>query len=349
MTELNVFLAGLLAFFAVLLLTPHVKKFALRIGAVDHPNKRRINKKPIPSLGGLAIIAAFWIGVAAFGNLSGQALWILVGATLITLTGLFDDIKDLSPWIKLMLQIGAAIIVVVYGGVRIDFIRIPLSAKYIGFGSLAVPITIFWITGVTNALNFIDGLDGLAAGTAGIASTTLMIVALQQGSLEIAILLAALAGSCFGFLKYNFNPAQIFMGDTGALPLGFLLAVISVEGLMKSATTIAILVPVLALGLPLFDTSVAIVRRLKNGKSPFHADRGHLHHRLIDRGLDQKQAVSVLYSLSLFGGCVAVILSSGFNAISLVGFVCILGLLLRGNRTAVTYKEPDHETKSAEQ
>ncbi|QOR34270.1 undecaprenyl/decaprenyl-phosphate alpha-N-acetylglucosaminyl 1-phosphate transferase [Clostridium sp. 'deep sea'] len=333
MANSNVFFAGLVSFIMVLVLTPFVKKFAFRVGAVDHPNSRRINKVPIPSLGGLGIIISFFIGVLLFGELNKEIIWILTGTSIIALMGLLDDIKDLSPWLKLIIQFGTAALVVIMGGVRINFIRLPFSSIYIGFGVFAIPITMFWITGVTNALNFIDGLDGLAAGTAGIASTTLLIVAMQQNTLAIAVLLAALVGSCLGFLKYNFNPAQIFMGDTGALPLGFILATVSVHGLMKSATTIAIAVPVLALGLPLFDTSIAVVRRLLNGKSPFHADRGHLHHKLLDRGLSQKQAVGILYSMSLFCGCLALVLYSGFNTLSLVAFVSILGLILiRGNK-----------------
>ena len=345
MANSNVFLAGLVSFVMVLLLTPFVKKFAFKIGAVDHPNSRRINKVPIPSLGGIGIIISFFITVLIFGDLSKEIMWILAGTSIIALMGFLDDIKDLSPWLKLFLQFGAAALVVVLGGVRINFIRLPFSSTYIGFGMFAIPITMFWVVGVTNALNFIDGLDGLAAGTAGIASTTLLIVAMQQNSLSIAVLLAAIVGSCLGFLKFNFNPAQIFMGDTGALPLGFLLATISTHGLMKSATTIAIAVPVLALGLPLFDTTIAVIRRLLNGKSPFHADRGHLHHKLLDRGLNQKQAVSILYSMSLFCGCLAIVLYSGFNTISLLAFTSILGLILiRGNKYIINYSRTEKES-----
>jgi UDP-GlcNAc:undecaprenyl-phosphate GlcNAc-1-phosphate transferase len=320
--------ASIAAIIIVLLATPHIKRLAFRIGAVDEPNSRRINKVPIANIGGIAIFLGFWIAVFLFGELSTEVLWIFFASSIIMFAGFFDDILDLSPFLKLFIQVGAALMIVVFGGVRIDFFRFPMTNNYINLGVLAVPVSVLWIVGITNAINFIDGLDGLAAGTAGIAATTLVIVAFQQGYLAIALMLIALASSCFAFLKYNANPAKIFMGDTGAMTLGFLLAALSVEGLMKSATTIAIFVPFLALGLPIFDSTFSIARRLLNGKSPFYADRGHLHHRLLDRGFDQKKAVRILYTASMLSGGIAIIFVTGINIFSVSLFVAILGFAM---------------------
>lgn len=308
--------AFIAAMVVVLIATPQVKRFAHRIGAVDHPNHRRINTKPIANIGGIAIFLGFWIAVFLFGEIGQNTLWMFLASTIILIAGFVDDIFELSPFVKLFIQLSVATFIVLVANIRIDFFRIPITGEYIMLGSFAVPLTVLWITGITNAINFIDGLDGLAAGTAGIAATTLMVVALTQGYSGIAIMLIALAASSFAFLKYNSNPAQIFMGDTGAMTLGFLLAIMSVEGLMKSAATIAIVVPLLALGLPILDSSFSIVRRISNGKSPFCADRGHLHHRLLDHGCDQKLAVRILYTVSVFSGGMAVVFVLGFNAIS---------------------------------
>lgn len=324
----------------VLVATPQIKRFAYIIGAVDHPNKRRINKKPVANIGGLAIFLGFWIAVFLFGEIGHATLWMFLASTVILLAGFVDDIFDLSPFLKLFIQVAVATFVVVVANIRIDFFRMPFTGKYIMLGSFAVPLTVLWITGITNAINFIDGLDGLAAGTAGIAATTLMVVALDQGYSGIAIMLIALAASSFAFLKYNSNPAQIFMGDTGAMTLGFLLAIMSVEGLMKSATTIAIIVPFLALGLPILDSAFSIFRRISNGKSPFSADKGHLHHRLLDYGCDQKLAVRILYTVSVFSGGVAVVSVVGFNTISFVfSLLVACFMLVTINRFRALQKE----------
>src|SRR6056297_314306 len=296
--------AMIAAIVVVLAATPIIKKFAIKIGAVDKPNQRRINKTPVANIGGIAIFLGFWIAVFLFGEVGQTTLWMFIGSSIILLTGLVDDILDLSPFIKLFIQISTASFIVIVADIRIDFFRIPFNGDYVGLGPLAIPLTVLWIAGITNAINFIDGLDGLAAGTSGIAA------------------------SAFAFLKYNSNPAQIFMGDTGSMTLGFLLAIMSIEGLMKSATTIAIIVPVLALGLPILDSTFSIVRRLRNGRSPFCADRGHLHHRLIDHGCDQKLAVRILHTVSIFSGGIALIFVLGFNLISLVSTIFVTGFML---------------------
>lgn len=308
--------AAIAAIAVVLLTTPVVRDFAIRKGAVDMPNERRINKVPVPSTGGVAIFLGFWMAVLVFGEFNNYLFWLFISSAIIMVCGFIDDFRNLSPKIKLVVQFGAAILFMVATGTRIHFIKLPLSNYYIGLGSFSYPLTLLWIVGITNALNFIDGLDGLAAGTAGIASTTLFLVALSQNNLSLATVLVALAGASFAFLRFNSHPAEIFMGDSGALSLGFLLATISAGGLMKSATAIAITVPVLILGLPIFDGTFSVLRRLARGQSPFVADRGHLHHRLLDRGLDQKLAVNVLYATSLCGSILALILQQGWTIVT---------------------------------
>lgn len=291
--------------------TPIVRKFAFKIGAVDIPkDDRRVHKKAMPLMGGLAIFAAVIISVLLFLPLDRSTFSILLGGTLIVISGIIDDLKDMSPKLKLLFQILAGM-VLIFGGIRVDFITNPFtgdnSLLYLKW--LSVPITLFWVVGITNTLNLIDGLDGLAAGVAMISSVSLMLVASKFGYTEITILSAIVAGSCLGFLPFNFNPAKIFMGDTGALFLGFMLAAISIEGVMKSVATIAVIVPILILGVPIFDTTFAIFRRLLNGQSIMAADKGHLHHRLLNKGFSQKKTVLILYGISSIFGLFAVLIA----------------------------------------
>ncbi len=290
--------------------TPIIKRFAFYIKALDIPkDTRKIHKKPIPLLGGVAIYLSFIITtILKEGALTRSQTGIVIGATIIVIGGLIDDLKDLRPLIKLLFQIAAASVLVIFG---VEIVRItnpvPMGGAYLNLGILLVPLTIFWVVGITNALNLIDGVDGLAAGVAGICSVTIFIIALLNGRHEAALLTAILSGSIFGFLPYNFNPASIFMGDTGAQLLGFLLAAISLEGTIKSATTFAIAVPILAFGLPIYDTLFAMIRRKVNGKPIMQADRGHLHHRLLDMGLNQKQVVLIMYLISAVLGGISII------------------------------------------
>ena len=228
-------------------------------------------------------------------------------------------------------QITAAAVTVVLFDVRIDFITDPFG-DYIYLEFMAIPATIFWIVGITNTVNLIDGLDGLAAGVATIASMTIFLVSLQFGFEPIAVLTAALAGSAFGFLYYNFNPARIFMGDTGSMFLGFILAGISVFGAVKSAATIALIVPILALGLPILDTTFAIVRRKRAGVPIFKPDRGHLHHRLLDLGFSQRQAVLLMYVISALLGLAAIALTEVDTGTAAVIFVVVVSAVLYGAR-----------------
>ena len=311
----SVVLTSALAFAAALAisfaLTPVVKAFAYKIGAVDVPkDSRRMHKTPIPRVGGLAIFLGFVVSTLIFGRIDGEMRAILLGAVIIVLLGIVDDVVALKPGAKFAGQILAAIIPIM-ANVRISLFTNPFKADdFIHLGWLSVPVTILWIVGMTNAVNFIDGLDGLACGVSSIASLTVFTIALLVSEPYVAIVMAALAGACFGFLPYNLNPAQIFMGDTGAMFLGYMLATISITGLFKLAAIISFIVPFIILGLPIFDTSFAIVRRLLKGQSPLQADRGHIHHRLVDMGFDQKQSVAILYAVSVMLGLSAVIFTT---------------------------------------
>lgn len=335
------FISFTLAFIVAFSTTPVAKSLAFKIGAVDIPkDNRRMHKQPIARLGGFAIIIGFFIAIL-FSVISTkllktgtaivfdkQFIGLLMGGSIIAILGVIDDIKSLSAKLKFPIQIIAAVIVAMTG-TRIDFVTNPFSEIGIStFGPwISYPLTILWIVGITNAINFIDGLDGLAAGVSSIASLSLFFVSVMRPDPDIgtAVLAAILAGSTMGFLPYNFNPAKIFMGDTGATFLGFMLGAISIQGTYKSYTAIAIAVPILVLALPLFDTIFAILRRLASGKSPMTADRGHLHHRLVDMGLTQRQSVSVIYIASAALGLCAVVLDykGPISAIILVIAVAI--------------------------
>ena len=325
------FLSGIISF----LLTPPVKKLAYRIGAIDVPKDgRRMHKRPTPRLGGLAIFGGFLIAAVLTGQLTPQRLWILAGDAVIVVLGIFDDRNALSAKFKFVIQILAAAIPVVFGDLRIAMFTNPFlfsDSLYWNLGALSIPITILWIVAITNAVNLIDGLDGLAVGVSSIASMTMLAVALFIGETEIAVILAALAGACVGFMPYNLNPASIFMGDTGSTFLGYMLATLSIQGLFKVYALISFAVPFLILGLPIFDTAFAILRRVLSGRSPLSPDRGHVHHRLIDMGFNQKQAVAILYVISVVLGLIAVVLTTSgeLRAMVLVAAV-IIGLVVSG-------------------
>lgn len=292
------------------LATPLAILIAHKIGAIDVPkDERRVHKIPTPRLGGLAIYLAFVVATLLYVPLNKEIIGLLISSCLMIVMGVIDDTHPLDSKTKLLVQIISAAIVVSFG-VRIDFFSHPIAqGKFLFLDYLSVPITIFWIVGITNTVNLIDGLDGLAAGISAIAAVTLGIVSYLNGSSAYTILLACLAGGVFGFLPYNFNPAKIFMGDTGALFLGFALAIISIEGTVKGATIFAVVIPVLALAIPILDTAFAIIRRKLAGKPIMEADKGHLHHRLLSFGLNQKQTVFVLYLVSAVLGTSAIFIS----------------------------------------
>ena len=307
MTSLFAFILALAISFAC---TPAVRMLAIKIKAVDVPkDNRRMHKVPIPRMGGLAIFAGFLVSVLFFVPLGHEFRSILIGALILVVLGIIDDIVALKPRTKFAGQIIAALIPAL-SGVSIHGIVNPfVPGQYSTLGIFSIPFTVIWIVGITNAVNFIDGLDGLACGVSAIATVTMFIIAVLFGETYIALMMAALAGACLGFLPYNMNPAKIFMGDTGSMFLGYILATVSIQGLFKFYAVISFAVPFILLGLPIFDTGFAIVRRLLKGQSPLQADRGHVHHRLIDLGFDQKQSVAILYAFSALMGLTAVILA----------------------------------------
>ena len=314
--------------------TPPVKNFAHKVGAIDVPkDARRMHKKPIPRLGGLAIYGGFLCSILIFGQLDETMLCVLLGAAILVALGIFDDVLALGAKLKFVVQIVAAAIPVCIGDLQIGlFTNLnPLSdTPFVHLGILAVPVTIIWIVGITNAVNLIDGLDGLAVGVSSIAAITMLAVALLTGNMPIAITMAALAGACIGFMPYNLNPAKIFMGDTGSTFLGYMLATVSIMGLFKFYAVISFAVPFLILGLPIFDTANAIIRRVAAGRSPMSPDRGHVHHKLIDMGFNQKQAVAILYAISATLGLTAVVLTSSGEVKAIVLLLAVLAAILVG-------------------
>ena len=329
-------LAFAVAIGTALTVTPAVIKFAFKTGAVDIPDARKVHKVPIPRIGGLGIYIAFLvaiIGSVMAAGIGGETLYEIVGLTvsgsLIVALGLVDDYKNLPAKVKLLGQIVAACVLVLGFDVRIDFITDPLG-DYIYLEWLAIPATIFWIVGLTNTINLIDGLDGLAAGVSAIASVTIMLVALKQNFLLVTILTAALAGAASGFLFYNSHPAKIFMGDSGSMFFGFMLAGISVIGAVKSTATITLIVPILALGLPILDTTFAIVRRYRGGKPIFQPDKGHLHHRLLSLGFTHKQAVLLMYVISAILGMSAVALTEVDSQIAILILIIVVIAIFYG-------------------
>ena len=310
---IDVLLALGVALLISFLTTPLVKMFAYKVGAIDVPkDARRVHKHPIPRLGGLAMFIGFLLAVVLFADIDRQTEGILLGSIVIVILGVIDDIMPLPALLKFGVQIVAALIAV-YFGVVIEIVSNPnvfSSVEYVFLNGWSIPLTVIWIVAITNSVNLIDGLDGLAAGVSAIASITMLVVAVVLGSGNVAVILAALTGACIGFLPYNFNPAKIFMGDTGALFLGYVLATLSVTGLFKFYAIISFAVPILALALPLFDTVFAFSRRLLKGQNPMAPDRGHFHHRLLDMGLSQKQVVAILYSISAVLGLAAVVITT---------------------------------------
>ncbi len=299
-----------------LVLTPIVRRISERYGLVDQPGGRKVHETPISRLGGIAMFVGFFaalafelVGEKFFGwggmlSQSGTELaGVLAGMVLIFAVGVVDDIFTLNPGPKFVGQLVAASIVIA-SGLRIDFVGNPFGGGLIALGLLGIPITLIYIAGFTNVINLIDGLDGLAAGITAIAATSFLVLGAQANRFEAAVLAAALIGACLGFLRYNFNPASIFMGDSGAMFLGFSLATISLLGVMKSTAAIALAVPLLIIGVPIFDTASAIVRRVRHNRPIQEADKGHIHHRLLNQGFNQRQTVVIIYiwSALLAGG-----------------------------------------------
>jgi UDP-GlcNAc:undecaprenyl-phosphate GlcNAc-1-phosphate transferase len=322
-----------------LILTPIAGRLAVKFGAVDRPSRRKVHKNIIPRFGGLSIFISFIVTVIAAMFLAHQfkvrladdeilgLKGILFGGTLIVLLGLLDDLKGMPALTKLAGQTVAAG-VAAYFGARILFISTPFT-QVIWLGAWAVPLTIIWFVSITNAINLIDGLDGLASGITAIAAGTLFIVAIKMGQMDSAILLAAIAGTSIGFLRYNFSPASIFLGDSGSLFFGFMLAAASIVGVLKSTLVIALLIPIVVLGIPIYDTASAVIRRAVKGKSIFEADKKHLHHRLLKAGFNQRQVVIMIFGacLILAMAALAATIFENYTALIFLSMIVVLGIL----------------------
>ena len=342
-----VVLALLVALVVSFLASPLVKNFAYKVGAIDVPkDARRMHKTPIPRLGGLAIFLGFMISVILFVPIRGdrEMQSILLGAVIIVVLGVVDDIMALPAMLKFVVQIVAALIPTLNGVIvrAVSNPNIFSENPYWVLDWLSIPVTVLWIVAVTNSVNLIDGLDGLANGVSAISATTVLVISLIASEAQVALVMAALVGASVGFMPYNQNPAKMFMGDTGATFLGYILATMSIQGLFKFYAVISFVVPFLILGLPIFDTAFAFTRRIAHGQSPMHADRSHIHHRLIDLGLNQKQAVATLYVISAILGLSAVVLTTGGEGKAMILFaaLCIVAVVAA---KVVFPKEITHE------
>lgn len=335
------------AFIIALLGTPYVRKIAIRYKATDEPGERKIHASEMPRLGGLAICVAFWLVVLFTQELTREIYGILGGGFIICLLGILDDFKGVAPRQKLAVQVLAASFAT-YMGIRVEFLTHPIQDVF-SLYYLSYPVTILWIIGITNAVNLIDGLDGLAAGVSAIAAVTLGVVAMLEGLTQPALLALILASAVFGFLKYNFYPAKIFMGDTGSLFLGFNLSAIAILGLTKSATVISLFLPVVILGIPILDTMLAIIRRFFNGKPIFSPDKEHLHHRLLALGLSHRLTVLTIYGVSAILGVSAVIMTQVTTPQGmLIMLALILGVFLAADRVGVVRIVGSHKKSKQE-
>ncbi len=357
----DIAIAFLLAFITAFVITPYTIRFAHKVGAVDIPNDRRVNKKPMPRLGGLSVISGFLVSAIYLivtmhienkidfvaEGLNKKLLGFLLGILVLGITCFLDDVKGIKPLVKLAGQTLAAIIVV-SSGVLIDNFTIPFKENNVMLNEVfSYILTIGWIVGITNAINLIDGLDGLSSGITLISCISLLIIfSLNESPLIAIVLITALAGAIVGFIPYNFNPAKTFIGDVGSNFMGFVIAVISILGVAKTYTAIVIVAPIIVLALPIFDTLWAIVRRIvktKSIKGVFKADKGHLHHRLMARGYTQKQAVLILYGITATFGMTAIILldSGVWKAISFA--LLVIAIVAIGYKDILHLRDGDKD------
>ncbi len=308
---LSIFFVSLVC---ALVTTPIIRKLALKWGVVDRPSARKIHIEPIPLFGGLSIAFAFLLVFSLFGSFQMELLAVLFASLIIIAVGIWDDIKTISPFLKLSSQILACWLVIIFG-TKVSFTNNP---------DIDVPITFLWVVGITNAFNLLDNMDGLSVGIAGIASSFFLILSAMNGQFLVASLSAALAGSCFGFLRYNFKPAQIFMGDTGSMFLGFLLAVIGLKLRFTNTSALTFAIPIVVLALPIFDTTLVIISRMMRGAKVSEGGKDHTSHRLVKIGLSQGKAVLLLYIIGAILGLCGVVLSLLSTFLS----YCLLGILL---------------------
>lgn len=334
-----------ISFLLAVIIVPVVRYYSIKKGFVDVPNDRKIHRSPIPRLGGVAIwlctLLTFGILVLLswdypHGNgLSG----ILVGGSIIFLLGLVDDIYNLTPKFKLFVQLGAALIAFLLG-VKIEILFNPFGNPII-LGMWSMPITIIWLVGISNAMNFIDGVDGLAGGVSAISAVTLGVVAIYTHQPISALVAAILAGSMMGFLLFNFHPAKIFMGDSGALFSGFILAALSVTGVLKTVA-VTILLPIMILAVPIMDISYSTFRRLFKGSSPFVADADHIHHRLLKAGFSHNRTVIIFYLLCIAAGSIATIFVGAYRLYLVLVLVILFIMLILANISKARHLEELH-------
>lgn len=341
-----------IALIVAIFATPLSMKLGRRWGAIDYPGGRRVHKTPVPRIGGIAIYAAFWVAVflAVFftGNWERQIWGLFLGSTIIVVVGVVDDIFNLRPMVKLIWQIIAAALLLFFG-FSMSQISLPIIGVVdfvaMGLGWLGLLLAVFWIVGLVNTVNISDGLDGLAAGICFEAALLLCWSALRINQVAEAHLTLALAGAALGFLIFNFHPARVFMGDSGSMFLGYIIGGISIMGLLKTATILGLVFPLLVLGMPLTDMTFAIIRRKMRGHSIAAADRGHLHHRLLDAGLSQPQAVLLLYVMSGCFGIAAVLGALGswiWAAALMIADFALLVIILMRRTTLLTAMSRKH-------
>ncbi|MEK4634143.1 glycosyltransferase family 4 protein [Bacillus sp. 4A_MP3] len=309
----------------VLIITPLIKKLAIKVGAVDKPNHRKIHSKTMPRMGGLAIFIGVIVGVVCSGIYHETKMTaIIVGAFVIIFLGIIDDRYQLSAKVKFIIQLAVGIMIV-STGLKMEFFSVPFLSERIELGWLSYPLTVLWIVGITNAMNFIDGLDGLAAGLSVIGLSTIAFMAFTGGKVLILSLSLVVIGSTLGFLVYNFHPAKIFMGDTGSLFLGYVISILSLLGLYKSVTLFSIVIPIIILGVPIFDTTFAVIRRIINNQPFYTPDKSHIHHRLIAYGLSHRMSVVIIYLIGCIFSFSAILLKSATVWLSLfIIFILIL-------------------------
>ncbi len=310
------------------IVTPLSILIAPKVGAMDVPkDKRRVHNKPMPRFGGIALYAGIMIGLATFAEGRPHIAAIMVGCTLIYLLGAVDDIKGMKPIVKFAGQVVCASVVFAMG-LRIEFVTNWFGEGHMDLGiAVCYIVTVIWFVGITNAVNLVDGLDGLAAGISAISALSIAYVSYIHGWYFPTTCMMILAGACLGFLPFNFHPAKTFMGDGGSQLLGFSLAALSILGTVKSATLVAVVIPALVLGLPIFDTLMAIIRRTLRHQSIGTADKEHLHHRILRAGFGQRRAVFLMYSLSGIMGIVAILYSRDLY-IECLGLIVVAALIL---------------------
>jgi UDP-GlcNAc:undecaprenyl-phosphate/decaprenyl-phosphate GlcNAc-1-phosphate transferase len=322
-TVMDYVIAFLISLIIATISTPIVKKIAIKYGFVDKPDFRKVHKNIMPRLGGLSIVLGTLAGLIYLAPKSDYLLPIMIGGLIVLIIGILDDKYQLSPKSKFIGQLIAAC-VVVFSGLDIDFITFPFFDERLNLGAFGYILAIFWIVGMTNAINLIDGLDGLAGGVSAIALGSILTMAALNNQFLVVALCTILIGSTIGFLFFNFYPAKIFMGDTGALFLGYSISVISMLGLFKSVTLFSLIIPIIILGIPVFDTFFAIVRRILNKQKISSPDKSHLHHCLLAMGFSHRTTVLIIYAIGVFFGISAILFSNS----TLWGSLIIIGILI---------------------